>query len=350
MIGEREATRVTMRHPSMATTLHIIGSVEDVLRSTCSWNPGAPTDAGHIYEVAVPDGAMRFGLGAGAFGVPADDAVELLGECALLEGKPCWTPATPDATARAEPHNSSLLTPFLFEWDELDSVWAWRESTTGIALDQWYEYLLSYLEEAGVCETGAIAIEIVAHVPAHQIVDKRLRRAPLVKNRPVDGQLITHASHIDEFFLRNAVRAGMSKLAVPLDTTCLVIMVGVAIHPAMVARRWGPDTIALRRGFYATPGITSRAAAIHHTHALVVLNSWPTTTDQELLRRSPEVNVSEAAQLMTEWAVKQDTMHLVHLENDTEVHRAIARIGIIRNIRYGSAGGPITGAKLQEGR
>ena len=62
------------------------------------------------------------------------------------------------------------------------------------------------------------------------------------------------------------------------------------------------------------------------------------TDEWELVFRSPEVNVAETAQVMTEWAVKQTNLQLVHLENDTEVYRAVVRIGVIRNIKYGPAG------------
>lgn len=205
MINQVEGTCIVIHPDTAPTTLRVIGDVRVVLRASCSWklSPSAGAEAGSIAAIRLPDGCMRFGLGAAAFGPFPELAVQRLGECVLLEGVPWWTPAERMSASRREDKGAELLTPFLIEWDTMNSAWGWLDSASTLSLLKWYEGLLSH---PVIGRTGAIAVEIVAQIPAGMIVDKYMCRAPLAHNNTLArGQLITDPDLIDVYFLRNAV-------------------------------------------------------------------------------------------------------------------------------------------------
>ncbi len=99
------------------------------------------------------------------------------------------------------------------------------------------------------------------------------------------------------------------------------------VDPAIVAATWGDDI--LRRSFYATPGISSSAKVIHHTHTVVVLGSSP--IHEEL--HEPLASIDDKVTLITQGlAAERQRVYAVHIESDTRLSRAVARIGIIENI------------------
>jgi hypothetical protein len=309
-------TRLQVHRDSPATTVTLAGGVGPVLQSTCVWTAG---DAGAGGVGAGDDGAIRaidmsrdglaFGLGAAAFGEPHDQAVQQLGEYVLVDGASWWTPATRPITSRYEAPGAPILTPFLFRWDRMSTATARLSSPSPVPLVYWYEHLLRVLVRDGVCPTGAIALKVVADVPAALIVEKQLARAPLREHRPADERLITDEAHLDDYFVRNtAARA--------YHAWCTIVMVGIVVDPQLVAATWGPEFI--ERGFYTTPGISATAEAIHHTHALVTA---------QLPAGAAEQSRADAALdgLLTGARSAQAT----HIENDTLLYQADARIGAV---------------------
>lgn len=318
-----ESTRIMMRPGNRPTTLSILGDVGTILRASCVWK--SPTSegsqAGNIAAIGLPDERLRFGLGAAAFGQSPELAIQKLGECALIEGIPWWTSAEQPGTSQREEGTAEMLTPFLFAWDGLDSAWASLTSSCSLPLVEWYEQLM---EHPAIRKTGAIAIEVVAQVPAEAIVDKYMCYAPLAQTNTLRaGQLITDLDLIDTYFLRDTIRH-----TVPLDTICTLVMVGIVVDPIVVAAKWGNNI--LERGFYVTPGIGSHANVIHHTHAAVILDSCSMYTNHYNAATSIDTEISMTAQELTSVPHK---VAVVHIENDTRLRQAIARIGIIETIK-----------------
>ena len=324
---------VTTKQPFEGTTLSLVGDVSDVLQSNAKWQPSLPSAPGYIHTLALPDAAIRFGLGAGAIGAPSDEAVEQIGECAILEGIPCWTPAFPGATSLVHAPHAELVTPFFFGWDIFDAGHAHLNAPMGVSVDTWYEQVLTQLERNGMGETGLMVVETIAEVPARLIVDKRLQVAPLAKNKPPDAQLITSLRHVETYFVRNAARKGIQQLARPEETLCTVVMVGIAARPHIAAAVWKDDTHLLSRGFYATPGIASRTNVLHHSHALVVFDQWPDNTNLYNDYGAQELSNEQMFSAAAHWATEQNLLCVVHIENDTTLQRAVARLGVVKSIR-----------------
>jgi hypothetical protein len=302
--------------PGALTELRLVGDVSPVLKSTCVWAPGGPRAAGVIRAVEVA-GKAKFGLGAAAFGTPPEHAVRHMGECVLIDGKPWWTPAALQTSSRCESPSLPLHTPFMFQWDSMTAAVATLRSADALRLDQWYEYLLRRLAELGVGETGAIAVQTIASMPARTISDKHLTRAPLSENRPRDRKLIVDEGHLDTYFLRNAAIRAYGR-----DTWCIASMLGVAINPAVAAAAFGPEFV--QRGFYLTPGVAKESAIIHHTHALVA--AWP---GQELPGGGPVGTAERIGYITDELAAWGPGSLATHIESDTLLSHAQARIGII---------------------
>jgi hypothetical protein len=320
-----EDTRITLQR-NAPTTLSIIGDVGSILRATCRWQSSGPASAqtGNISRINLREQRIHFGLGAAAFGSPPEQAVQRLGESAIIDSLPWWTPAEKPSTSRCEDGQAKMLTPFLIGWDILESASASLDSSEDLPLIMWYEQLLHH---AALRKTGAIAVEVVARIPARNIVDKYIYCAPLAQSTTLrGGQLITDPDLIDAYFLRNSVR-----YLVPPDTVCLLVMVGVVVDPVAVAAHWGGDI--LQRGFYTTPGIVSQATVIHHTHAAVILD--PDPVDHHLCSSAQSIE-HETVQATQELASGTHKVSLVHIESDTRLRRAVARIGVIENIEIKS--------------
>lgn len=297
------------------TTLRLTGDVGPVLKSTCVWSPkGIGGEPGAVRAVGIADDGLPFGLGAAAFGASPAQAVQQIGEYVLVDGRSWWTPAARPISSRYEPPGSPALTPFLFQWDDMTSAVARLESPSPIPLIRWYEHLLQQLTELGACRTGMIAVEIVADTPARLIVDKQLARAPLREHRPPDKRLITDEAHLDEFFVLN----GASRTYAG-GSWCTVVMVGVAANPERAAATWGDDVI--ERAFYTMPGISKSATVIHHTHALVTAQLHPGVA-KERFTSATDV-LATGAQMV----------QATHIENDTRLYKADARVGAIGEIQ-----------------
>lgn len=320
MFTETENTRVVMRPDARPTTLRMIGDVGCVLRASCIWNPFplVGSEKGNISAIRLPDEDLHFGLGAAAFGQSPELAIQRLGESALIAGIPWWTPAEKPGVSYQEGKASEMLTPFFIAWDRLDTAWASLDFSSGISLIEWYEHILNH---PGIRKSGAMAIEVLAQVPAKEIVDKYMCRAPLTQNNTLPrDRLITDPDLIDLYFVRNAICH-----AVPMDTVCTLVMVGVVVDPVVVASTWGDEV--LRRGFYVTPGISSHANVIQHTHATVILDSWPVDVHASLSSIEEEFALIDHG-----LALGRHTFSVVHIENDTRLSQAMARIGIIEKI------------------
>lgn len=298
------------------TRLRLFGDVSPVLTSTCEWAPDRVPASGMIRALEV-QGKAEFGLGAAAFGTPPEHAVRQMGECVLIEGRPWWTPAAMQTASRCESSGLPLHTPFLFQWDSMASAVATLRSADAVRVDQWYEYLLRRVAELGVGEVGAIAVQTVASMPARMISDKHLARAPLTENRPRDHKLIVDEPHLDTYFLRNAAIRAYGR-----DAWCVVIMLGVAIDPTAAQAMWGSEFV--RRGFYLTPGVAKESAIIHHTHALVA--AWPS---QELPGGGLADTAERIRYITEELAAWGPESLATHIENDTLLSHAVARIGMI---------------------
>lgn len=322
MVNKAEDTRIIIRTDSLPTTLRLVGDVGSVLRAECSWDLdiSKSSKVGKISTIRLPHEGMRFGLGASAFGQYPVQAIQRLGESALIEGVPWWTSAEKPGISRREAGEGEMLTPFLVAWDTLDSGWALLDSSMHIPLIEWYEQLLRH---PGIGKTGALAIEVVSQIPAEEIIDKYMCRAPLAYNNKLrKGQTIVDPDLIDKYFLRNTVCR-----EVPPDTICTLVMVGVVVEPVFVAARWGDDV--LRRGFYATPGVSSHAGVIHHTHAAVILDPYLMPDHLESSSQPIDDAIALTSQELT---LGSHHVSLVHIESDTRLSQAIARIGIIENI------------------
>jgi hypothetical protein len=301
-------------HPGAApTALRLAGGVGPVLESTCVWGDGPAADGGVgvIRAIDASRDRLPFGLGAAAFGDVPEQAVRWLGEYLLVDGASWWTPAADPSTSRYEAPTAAVLTPFLFRWDGMRTATASLESPTPVPLIYWYEYLLRELVAGGACPSGAIALKVVADVPARLIVDKQLSRAPLLAHRPADGRLITDESHLDQYFVRNAA-------ARAYQAWCTVVMVGIAMDPASVVAMWGPEVI--ERGFYTTPGVSAAAEVIQHTHALVTA-ALPGVPGRRHAGAGLDGLLTGAV-----------AAHATHIENDTMLYRAEAHIGAVSRI------------------
>ncbi|HET8658549.1 MAG TPA: hypothetical protein VFM55_06080 [Micromonosporaceae bacterium] len=300
------------------TTLWLTGDVGHILNSTCVWGPGVTGgEPGAVRAVDLADDDLPFGLGAAAFGEPPARAVRQLGEYVLVDGRSWWTPAVRPVSSRYEPPGSPALTPFLFRWDAMASAVARLESAAPVPLACWYEHLMRRLTKLGACPTGMIAVEVVADIPARLIVDKQLARAPLREHRPADERLITDEAHLDEFFVRNGASGAYGG-----GVWCTVVMVGVAADPHRAAVTWGDDV--LRRAFYTTPGVSESATLIHHTHALVTKRlhrAEPTGAAVERFTGATDAIASGAHRVQA-----------THIESDTQLYNAEARVGAIGEI------------------
>ncbi len=316
MTAIADVTPCNVGTPGALTRLRLLGDVGPVLKSTCVWEPGHSRAAGQIRAVDLAE-KDKFGLGAAAFGAPPEHAVRQMGECVLIEGKPWWTPAAMRTSSRSESAGLPLHTPFLLQWDEMASAVATMRSADALRLDQWYEYLLRRLAELGVGQTGAIAVQTMASMPARMITDKHLARAPLTENRPRDHRLIVDERHLDTYFLRNAAVRAYGR-----DTWCVVIMLGVVIDPAAAAATWGQEFV--QRGFYCTPGIARESGIIHHTHALVA--AWPS---QEPADGRPADTAERISYVTAELAAGRPGSLATHIEDDTLLRHAQARIGVV---------------------
>ncbi|HJT55918.1 MAG TPA: hypothetical protein VJ761_05450 [Ktedonobacteraceae bacterium] len=321
-MNKAASTRVIIRKDSIPTTLRIVGDVSSVLHASCFWesNNSSGSKIGKISAIRLPNERIRFGLGASAFGPYPTQAIQQLGECALIDGIPWWTTAEKPRVSRCEAEKSEMLTPFLVAWNTLDSAWAFLDSSTGFPLVKWYEQLFQH---PVIRKTGVIAIQVIAQIPAGKIVDKYMSRAPLAStNKLHNNQTIVDPDLIDKYFVRNTIRN-----EVPPDTICTLVMVGIVIDPKAIAAAWGDDV--LRRGFYNTPGITVEADVIQHTHAAVMLDSYP--IPDHILGSSQSIN-DDIALITKEMASRTHQVSLVHIESDTFLSKAIARIGIIENV------------------
>ncbi len=322
MMNKAESTRVVIRPDDAPTTLRIRGDVGSILRATCTWKSASHpnSESGNISTQVLPDPQIRFGLGASAFGSPPVVAIQQLGESLLIDGIPWWTPAEKPMTSHCECGQTEMLTPFLITWDKLDSAWASLDSSSSLPLVNWYE---SLLEHPSLKKNGAITVEIVTQVPTKQVVDKYMCRAPLAQNNNLsNGQLITDPDLIDTYFQRNAIRR-----TVPTDMLCTMVMIGVVIDPVTFTARWGNGI--LQRGFYVTPGMKSHAKVIQHTHAAVIPNSRPIDRILQLPLQSID---SEIAAITQETLQGKHRVYITHIENDTRLSQAIARVGIVNNI------------------
>jgi hypothetical protein len=320
-----ENTRMTLQCHA-PTTLSIIGDVGSILRATCRWQSTGLESAqtGNISRINLREQRIHFGLGAAAFGSAPEQAVQRLGESAVIDSLPWWTPAEKPSISRCEDGQAEMLTPFLIGWDILDSASASLDSSEDLPLILWYEQLLRH---PVLRKTGAIAVEVVARIPARNIVDKYMYCAPLAQSTTLrEGQLITDPHLIDAYFLRNSVRN-----SVPPDTVCMLVMVGVVVDPVTVAAQWGGDI--LQRGFYATPGIVSQATVIHHTHAAAILDPDPMDHHPRSFAHSIEQETIQATQMLTSGT---HAVSLIHIESDTQLSRAVARIGVIEHIKIKS--------------
>jgi hypothetical protein len=313
------ATRLDSNLTSAPTALRLTGDVGPVLRSTCAWVPEqSGTAAGNIRAIDVFPEIPCSGLGVSAFGSPPERAVQRLGEFVMIEGASWWTPAMVPTQSRAEPPGTLILTPFLVYWDHMVSASAALRSSSPVPLVHWYEYLLQQLAYRGICETGVIAVRIIANMPARLIADKHLVRAPLREAQPRDGQLITDNKHLDEYFLTNAAARAHGD-----DTWCTVIMVGVAVDPAAAGDVRKREFI--QRGFYTMPGAVRTSAIMHHTHALVTRQvPAPGAGGEE----AGDV-AGRLRHITREWVAGARTVQVVHIENDTLLHHADACIGTI---------------------
>lgn len=317
-----EVTRLRTDPAGRPATLRLSGTVGPVLESTCVWAPGQPGGGtGAIRAVDVAADGLRFGLGAGAFGTPPEQAIQRLGEYVLVDGTSWWTPAATPTQSRPEPPGVPVLTPFLLRWDQMATAVATLRSGRPVPLARWYEYLIARLTGLGHCPAGTIVAEIIADMPASQITDKHLVRPPLRQNRPPGPGLITDEAHLDEYFLRNAAARASGPGA-----WCTAIMAGVAVHPAAAAAAWGSEFV--QHGFYITPGTASRAAVLQHTHGLVTAQlAEPSDGDDRLAGLAGLL-----AGLAAGWADGTRAVQAIHVESDTLLYRAEARIGVVGTI------------------
>lgn len=314
-------TRLELNSAAPPTTLGLVGDVEPVLLSTCFWAPEPASDrAGAIRAIDVSNDSLCYGLGAAAFGLPPERAVQELGEYVLVDRHSWWTPAARSASSRLETAQAPVLTPFMIRWDNMGTATATLNSTEPIPIVQWYEHLMRSLTAAGACRTGTMTVEVVADVPARQVVDKRLMRAPLQEHRPADRKPITDESNLDAYFLRNAVTNAYRP-----DELCTMLMMGVVVDPVVAQATWGPDVI--RRGFYPTPGVVATSSVIHHTHGLVTVRIPPNTAGASL--SSPDGRFAWTARQLSTSA---SPVLATHLKNDTLIHEAIARVGVVEHI------------------
>ncbi|HEX5996818.1 MAG TPA: hypothetical protein VFY84_16885 [Jiangellales bacterium] len=297
------------------TALRLTGDVGPVLESTCVWDPHETGDrSGAVRAVDLLEDRHRYGLGAAAFGAPPERAVHQLGEYVLVDSRSWWTPAARPASSRQEPRDAVVLTPFLIEWDRMTTATARLDSPTTVPLVHWYDHLVRRLIELGRCRTGIVVVEILAETEARLVTDKHLAVAPLRENRPADRRLITDDPHLDRHFVRNGAAAAFG------DARCAVVMVGVVAHPALALAIYGPELVG--RAFYATPGISASAGVVQHTHAVVAVLGpavrWPVNVADEF--GDPTGDLDPAGVLVT------------HIENDTRLFRAAARIGVVDTI------------------
>jgi hypothetical protein len=275
---------------------------------------------GNIDTVRLPANDLRFGIGVAAFGHPPEQAIEHLGECALIEGIPWWTPAQKPSRSRQEVGNATLFTPFLVTCNALASAWAVLDAVSGLSLLGWYERIFDHPR---VRSAGAIAVEIVAQLPAGMILDRYMCRSPLAGRSTLSaGQTIVDVTLLDEYFLRNSIRR-----ALPPDTLCTLVMVGIVLDPVIVARTWGEEL--LHRAFYTVDGRPSDARVIHHTHASVILDSLPASGQLRLSHHSFEKRMDLVAQQL---ASQPQHVSVVHIESDLRLNQALARIGIIDDV------------------
>jgi hypothetical protein len=255
-----------------------------------------------------------------AFGYPPEQAIQRLGECALIEGIPWWTPAQRPSRSRQEAGHSALLTPFLVTCNTLDSAWAALDSVSGLSLVRWYEHIF---EHPQVRSAGAIAVEVVAEIPAGMILDRYMYRSPLAQSSTLSaGQIIVDARLMDEYFLRNSIRR-----TVPAETLCTLVMVGVVLDPTHIARTWGEEL--LQRAFYTVDGMPSDTRVLHHTHATVILDSFLSGGQLRFSHHSFEQRMDLVAQRL---ASRPQNVSVVHIESDLRLNQALARIGIIDDI------------------
>jgi hypothetical protein len=314
-------TRASVENCGTPTRLLLVGDVGPVLHSTCRWEPADLGSAGSIRAVDI-SAAGRFGLGAAAFGAPAAEAVERLGECVLIDGNSWWTPASKSTLSRAAPPGSDALTPFLFQWDGVTSATAALRSAVPVPLGRWYQYLLRWLTEIGICETGTIAVEMVAGLPAEMISDKHLALAPLTRHRPRDRGLIVEQRHLETYFVRNAIAK-----AYGVGNWCTVVMAGVAIDPVQAAAAWGMEF--LKRGFYETGGVVNDSAALHHTHAVVTARPPGEVTGFG----AAEEAGGFVTQAIDDIVARKPQVQVTHIEADTLVSSVYARIGAVGAVK-----------------
>lgn len=297
------------------TPLRLIGDVGPVLESTCDWDPRGTGDrAGAVRAVDLSGGRHRYGLGAAAFGAPPERAVHQLGEYVLVDSRSWWTPAARPTSSRQEPRDAVVLTPFLVEWDRMTTASARLDSPTSVPLVHWYDHLVQRLIELGTCRTGIVVVEILAETEARLVTDKHLAVAPLRKNRPADRRLITDDPHLDRYFVRNGAAAEFG------DARCAVIMVGMVTHPALALAIYGPELV--ERVFYTTPGIRASSRVVQHTHAVVAASGQPPRRSDDGADEfgDPTGDLEPPGVLVT------------HIENDTRLLRATARIGVVDTI------------------
>jgi hypothetical protein len=322
MTGIDTATQLDLHPDGGPTTLKVLGDVGPVLLGTCAWAPQAPDEQpGAIRAVDMSRDGLSFGLGSAAFGQPPEHAVRELGEYVLVDRYSWWTPAVQRTTSRLEAAKTPALTPFMILWDRMATAAATLRMATPVPVVQWYEHLMRALTALGACRTGTMTVELIADLPASHIVDKRLRRAPLRQYRPQDGRLITDGTNLDTFFLRDAASGAHGA-----DDWCTVVMEGLVVDPAVAQATWGAEFV--RRGFYRTPGVIASATVIHHTHALVAARlpaPDPPTPAGAVARQRFE-------SVATELSTGSHAVLATHIENDTLIHEAVARIGVVGHL------------------
>jgi anti-anti-sigma factor len=286
--------------------VEILGDVKEVLHANLAENQ---IDSKIFSET-------EYSIGCGALGDKLEDYYPIMGEMITIGGTMVWLPTdghdTPDfliprRSSRAVTIRTGFNASLLGGFDEHFLVQS--TSPEGITIDQLYRLIFEAARRRRPNYRGVVGI--AGRSEFKEVYGAGIRKSPIRRFQPTNGQTILHPSNIDEWFSGD-------REARLRNVTGLICGIGVDLTADLSSF----DSAHVDRAFYRHPDNTVGKPHLLHNHGVFFT--------QQLWREKP-LNLANEIQVVVDNGDFKDMRHLL---DQSKINQAFLGLTYTQEIRH----------------
>ncbi len=257
----------------------------------------------------------EYSIGLGGLGDRVEDYLPIMGEMMTIGGTMVWLPTdgydTPDfLIPHADTGQVTLRTGFNVSLSGSFNELAWFESTIegGTSISTLYHELFRLSKQRRADYKGVLGLAMVAQMDA--VFGSGIKKSPLLKWAPADGEMVTHPSHSPSWFDFDEV---------PRHSGVTGLLCGIGADLTADLSQYDQDQ--LNSVFYLNPANVGGHDEMLHNHAVVFT---------ELPLEAPVVNLEQEIKRVIEAGEFLDMRHLL---DSSRIRRACVGIIYVQEFR-----------------